>query len=256
VRRYAERQTLTHKAESGKELSVETTETHVRLSTRHGEELHKQSQERSSDANGDQSPPHGVRHRLPAERPSLTHHFTIGQHDGYLTVGLFPDGQPGEIFVSIAKAGSTLGGLMDSFAKAISIGLQYGVPLELFCAKFSHTRFEPSGWTGNADLGFASSIMDYIFRWLQLRFFDRHSSPALCGAEKSRAGNDAVAVHTARPTSSSLSSNGSNGHHSADALASMVEMGDAPTCNICGAICVRSGACFRCLTCGQTTGCG
>lgn len=206
------------------------TATETKPATTIATQPHNQSHEPSTGVRCAPSTPWGVRHRLPPERTSLTHHFTIGQYDGYLTVGLFPDGEPGEIFVSIAKEGSTLGGLMDSFAKAISIGLQYGVPLELFCAKFSHTRFEPSGWTGNADLGFASSIMDYIFRWLELRFVEQ------------RAGT--------------VASNEAPGRHPTDALSSIVDMGDAPSCNVCGAICVRSGACFRCMTCGQTTGCG
>ena len=192
------------------------------------------------------SPPQGVRCRLPLERPALTHHFTIGGYDGYITVGLFPNDQPGEIFINIAKQGSTLRGLMDSFAQAISIGLQYGVPLKLLCEKFSHTRFEPSGWTGNPDIGLATSLMDYIFRWLQLRFVDGQVSVAIHDAAKSE-----------KPLGRNQSDNGRNGsHHPADALLELIEMGDAPTCNVCGAICARSGSCFRCLTCGQTTGCG
>ena len=116
------------------------------------------------------APPRAVRHRLPEERLSITHKFNVGGHEGYLTVGLYKDGVPGEIFITMAKEGSTVSGLMDSFACAVSIGLQHGVPLKLLCEKFAHTRFEPSGWSGNPDIGFAKSIMDYIFRWLQLRF--------------------------------------------------------------------------------------
>src|SRR5213082_2225456 len=119
------------------------------------------------DLNG---PPRAVRHRLPEERMSVTHKFNIGGHEGYITVGLYPDGSPGEIFITMAKEGSTVSGLMDSFALAVSIALQHGVPLKLLCEKFAHTRFEPSGWTNNPDIGFAKSIMDYIFRWLQVRF--------------------------------------------------------------------------------------
>jgi len=124
--------------------------------------FHKEAERLGNEQDGAQSPPRGVRHRLSTERISLTHHFTIAGQDGYITVGLFPDSQPGEIFINIAKEGSTLGGLMNSFAEAISTGLQYGVPLKLFCQKFSHTRFEPSGWTSNPEIGFAKSIMDYI----------------------------------------------------------------------------------------------
>ena len=111
-----------------------------------------------------------MRHRLPDERLSVTHKFNVGGHEGYLTVGLYQDGSPGEIFITMAKEGSTVSGLMDSFACAVSIALQHGVPLKLLCEKFAHTRFEPSGWSKNPDIGFAKSIMDYIFRWLQLRF--------------------------------------------------------------------------------------
>ena len=116
------------------------------------------------------APPRAVRHRLKEERMSVTHKFNIGGHEGYITVGLYPNGEPGELFIKMAKEGSTVSGLMDSFALAVSIALQHGVPLKLFCDKFAHTRFEPSGWSNNPDIGFAKSIMDYIFRWLQVRF--------------------------------------------------------------------------------------
>src|SRR5580692_5942818 len=117
-----------------------------------------------------QAPPRAVRHRLPAERASVTHKFGLSGHEGYITVGLYPNGQPGEIFIRMAKEGSTVSGLMDSFATAVSLALQHGVPLRVLCEKFAHTRFEPSGWTGNAEIGYAKSIMDYIFRWIQIRF--------------------------------------------------------------------------------------
>src|SRR5205085_1055730 len=116
------------------------------------------------------APPRAVRHKLKEERMSVTHKFNIGGHEGYIIVGLYPDGEPGEIFIKMAKEGSTVSGLMDSFALAVSISLQHGVPLKLFCDKFAHTRFEPSGWSVKYEIGFAKSIMDYIFRWLQLRF--------------------------------------------------------------------------------------
>src|SRR5882762_6384832 len=115
-------------------------------------------------------PPRAVRHRLQEERASITHKFNVGGHEGYITVGLYPDGMPGELFITMAKEGSTVSGLMDSFACATSLALQHGVPLKLFCEKFAHTRFEPSGWSSNPEIGFAKSIMDYIFRWLHLRF--------------------------------------------------------------------------------------
>ncbi len=116
------------------------------------------------------APPRAVRHRLQEERASITHKFSIAGHEGYITVGLYPTGQPGEIFIKMAKEGSTVSGLMDSFATAISLALQHGVPLRVLCEKFAHTRFEPSGWTGNEQIGYAKSLMDYIFRWLNLRF--------------------------------------------------------------------------------------
>src|SRR6202167_2298852 len=116
------------------------------------------------------APPRALRHKLKEERMSVTHKFNVGGHEGYIIVGLYPNGEPGEIFVKMAKEGSTVSGLMDSFALAVSISLQHGVPLKLFCEKFAHTRFEPSGWSSNPDIGYAKSIMDYIFRWLQMRF--------------------------------------------------------------------------------------
>ncbi len=134
---------------------------------------HPCPQDRVGTKNRSTSPPRrprAVRHRLPDERLSITHKFSVGGHEGYLTVGLYKDGMPGELFITMAKEGSTVSGLMDSFACATSIALQHGVPLKLLCEKFAHTRFEPSGWSHNPDIGYAKSIMDYIFRWLQLRF--------------------------------------------------------------------------------------
>jgi ribonucleoside-diphosphate reductase alpha chain len=115
------------------------------------------------------SPP-AVRRRLPDERHSLPHHFSVGGQEGYVTVGLYEDGLPGELFIRMAKEGSTVSGLMDSFATAVSLALQYGVPLRVLCDKFSYTRFEPSGWSGNPEIGYAKSLTDYLFRWLELRF--------------------------------------------------------------------------------------
>ncbi len=106
--------------------------------------------------------PPAVRRRLPDERRSLTHHFSVGGQEGYVTVGLYEDGVPGEMFIRMSKEGSTVSGLMDSFATAVSLALQYGVPLKVLCDKFSHTRFEPSGWSGNPKIGYAKSLMDYV----------------------------------------------------------------------------------------------
>src|SRR6202051_3538795 len=124
-------------------------------------------------------PPAANRHRLPDERVGLTHHFSIAGHEGYLTVGLYPNGQPGEVFIRMAKAGSTISGLMECFGAVTSVGLQHGVPLRVFCSKVSHTRFEPSGWTRNAELGYAKSVMDYIFRWMELRFLSGKQQASL-----------------------------------------------------------------------------
>ncbi|HTD97208.1 MAG TPA: hypothetical protein VK627_09765, partial [Edaphobacter sp.] len=135
----------------------------------------------NSDSVDAQSPPRAVRHRLPAERASVTHKFGLAGHEGYITVGLYPNGQPGEIFIRMAKEGSTVSGLMDSFATAISLALQHGVPLRVLCEKFAHTRFEPSGWTGNEQIGYAKSIMDYIFRWIQIRFLSGHQFDLFAG---------------------------------------------------------------------------
>jgi len=108
------------------------------------------------------APPEANRHRLQDERSAITHHFAFGGHEGYLTVGFYPNGQPGEIFIRMAKAGSTIAGLMECFGTVVSVSLQHGVPLKVLCDKLSHTRFEPSGWTGNAQIGYAKSIMDYV----------------------------------------------------------------------------------------------
>jgi ribonucleoside-diphosphate reductase alpha chain len=206
------------------------------------------------------APPRAVRHKLREERMSITHKFNVGGHEGYITVGLYPDGEPGEIFITMAKEGSTVSGLMDSFALAVSIALQHGVPLKLFCEKFAHTRFEPSGWTNNPDIGFAKSIMDYIFRWLQLRF--------LTGQQQLLFENlkPKLSVSSGQlPDAGDL--NGSSGFrptpndqrpttgHVADALAGIIDLGDAPTCHVCGSIMVRNGSCYKCMSCGSTSGC-
>jgi len=124
-----------------------------------------------------------VRRRLPDERHSLTHHFSVGGQEGYVTVGLYEDGLPGEMFIRMSKEGSTVSGLMDSFATAVSLALQYGVPLQVLCDNFGHTRFEPSGWSGNPKIGYAKSLMDYLFRWLELPDLDGDGLPSCSAAE-------------------------------------------------------------------------
>jgi len=176
------------------------------------------------------------RRRLPDERRALTHHFSVGGQEGYVTVGLYEDGQPGEVFIKMAKEGSTVSGLMDSFATAVSLALQYGVPLQVLCNKFSHMRFEPSGWSGNPRIGYAKSIMDYLFRWISVRFLEAESGNLFPGlAPGIRPGPDADPVK---------------------ALSEMVQVEDAPPCPSCGSLMVRSGSCHRCMTCGSTSGCG
>jgi ribonucleoside-diphosphate reductase alpha chain len=233
-----------------------------------------------------QGPPRAVRHRLPEERPSLTHKFSIAGHEGYITVGLYPNGQPGEIFIKMAKEGSTVSGLMDSFATAVSLSLQHGVPLKVLCEKFAHLRFEPSGWTGNEQIGFAKSIMDYIFRWLQLRFLSGQQlslfSGLAAGAQAAVAPAlvDPASGYETRPPAGGLPSAGTQAgaypsqplqdrglfgaaetrkgasiFHAADAMKEYLDMGDAPSCHTCGAIMVRNGSCYRCMSCGSTSGC-
>jgi ribonucleoside-diphosphate reductase alpha chain len=327
----------------------------------------------NADALDAQAPPRAVRHRLPAERASVTHKFGLGGHEGYITVGLYPNGSPGEIFIRMAKEGSTVSGLMDSFATAISISLQHGVPLKVLCEKFAHTRFEPSGWTGNPEIGYAKSIMDYIFRWIQMRFLSGtqldlfagltpHASVPVEGtvtapgntvslgsgdegfhsasgvetgvAERKGEASSTEGVEASAPRAlqhnnipsalaslaaadvtpqailqrearahggagapgqasisdqdifdNGTSKNGSSydrlralsdaagrssvvenreaggdsfqdrGYHVADRLKEMYEMGDSPSCATCGAIMTRSGSCYRCMSCGSTSGC-
>src|SRR6201998_1988859 len=163
-------------------------------------------------------PPAANRHRLPDERPAITHHSGVGGHEGYLTVGLYPNGQPGEIFIRMAKAGSTIAGLMESFGTVVSVALQHGVPLKVLCDKLSHTRFEPSGWTGSEELGYAKSIMDYLFRWLELRFL---SGKQLTLFAKT-ASTSEVAMEPNFPPSNVFGN-----------LLGTSETGDAPLCSSC-----------------------
>ncbi|HUB33977.1 MAG TPA: vitamin B12-dependent ribonucleotide reductase [Bryobacteraceae bacterium] len=175
-----------------------------------------------------------VRRKLPDERKSITHKFSIGGHEGYITVGMYDDGAPGEIFITMAKEGSTISGLMDAFATAVSFNLQYGVPLKFLVDKFAHVRFEPSGWTGNQQIPYAKSIMDYIFRWLGAKFL---------GAEY--AVTEAGETTVLRPTESEAQQN----------LPFSPAVADAPLCAECGSIMTRNGSCYKCGNCGGTSGC-
>ena len=192
-----------------------------------------------------------ARRKLPDERNSITHKFSIAGQEGYFMVGLYEDGSPGEIFIKMSKEGSTISGLMDSFAVAVSMCLQYGVPLRVLVNKFSHTRFEPSGYTTNRDIPIAKSLMDYIFRWFDLKFHPNGDNGFVGKGE---------AIKTATPAASNGSlfegetSNNGNVGNAQRELAQMQQ--DAPPCPDCGALTVRSGACYKCNECGATTGCG
>ncbi len=180
---------------------------------------------------------------LPAERDAVIHKFDIGGHKGYLTVGLREDGSPCEIFLRMAKEGSFVSGLMDAFARAVSYNLQYGVPLSVLVRKFSHTRFEPSGYTGNPDIPYADSITDYIFRWLGHRFLEGGDAPLADGDDEAAPEADASEPQPARRRSPRA------------VLEPAAVFQDAPPCSTCGALMVRSGTCFKCLNCGATSGC-
>jgi ribonucleoside-diphosphate reductase alpha chain len=209
------------------------------------------------------APPRSVRHKLQEERASITHKFKVGDHEGYITVGLYPNGDPGELFVKMAKEGSTVSGLMDSFALAVSLALQHGVPLKVFCEKFAHTRFEPSGWSGNAEIGYAKSIMDYIFRWIQMRFltgqqqmlFENFRPKSLAAGSQIAEVSDLHEAPAPRRPETGTREPGAGSIHVADALSSIVDLGDAPSCSFCGSIMTRNGSCYRCMSCGSTSGC-
>ena len=178
------------------------------------------------------------RRRLPDERESVTHKFSIGNHEGYITVGMYEDGTPGEIFVVIAKEGSVVSGLMDCFATAVSLTLQYGVPLKVLVNKFAHTRFEPSGFTKNSQIPIAKSLSDYIFRWLASKFLTKE--------EQAEVG---VLVNNP-PTDSDDQT-----QEEEDKSFAFAAQEDAPPCPECGSIMVRNGSCYKCLNCGATSGC-
>jgi ribonucleoside-diphosphate reductase alpha chain len=190
--------------------------------------------------------PKAVRRRLPDERQSITHKFSIGGHEGYLTVGMYEDGTPGELFIVMAKEGSVVSGLMDSFATSVSLALQYGVPLQVLADKFCHTRFEPSGFTGNPAIPIAKSITDYIFRWLSLKFLP---SEQPCEAEVTPV--EAKTAPQAKPAQPAVTLK----LPASPQRDTWLNQADAPPCHTCGAIMVRSGACYKCSNCGATSGC-
>jgi ribonucleoside-diphosphate reductase alpha chain len=232
-----------------------------------------------------------LRRRLPDTRTAITHKFDVAGHEGYLTVGLFEDGQPGELFITMAKEGSTIGGLMDSIGTLTSMALQYGVPLEALLRKFAHQRFEPSGFTKNPEIRNASSIIDYVFRWLALQFIPDYRDTQLSSRNQPELAlpglpeevkkkitrpvpdlplsddTDIVIQSATKTVEKHSNGNGhGNGHgeHTAPAVSRGIsplsqQLGhfqlDAPTCPNCGHVAVRNGACYKCLNCGESLGC-
>jgi len=216
--------------------------------------------------------PTPARRKLPDERKSITHKFDIQGHEGYITVSMFDDETPGEIFVKMAKEGSTLSGMMDSFAIMVSLALQYGVPLPALVGKFSHVRFEPSGYTSNPEIPIAKSIVDYIFRWLASKFYSDEDKDAIGiirrepkPVAEAPGAAPAKESKTSKPKPKPDQSSGSDsapeelrvvaGVGGVQAKVT-VNLTDSMTCSDCGAIMVRAGACYKCLNCGSTSGCG
>ncbi len=223
-----------------------------------------------------------LRKRLPDTRHSLTHKFNVAGHEGYLTVGLYEDGGPGELFITMAKEGSTVGGLMDSLGTAISVALQYGVPIESLVNKFTHQRFEPAGMTHNREIPFAKSLVDYIFRWMGMEFMPGYreaNAPQRAVSAGSEKGSGVKTSEIVIPRAGDLlkkkgNTNGGGGNgvfsdvgggnvsgggvatkRSTLAAAMQDMQADAPACDICGTITVRNGTCYKCLNCGNSMGC-
>jgi ribonucleoside-diphosphate reductase alpha chain len=187
-----------------------------------------------------------IRRKLEDERSAITHKFVIAGHEGYLTVGVYADGQPGEIFLRMAKEGSTVSGLMDTIATMTSISLQYGVPLQTLVDKFSHTRFEPAGFTNNPSIPIAKSVMDYVFRYLGNRFLKSDSAEE----QEEQSGDGTLETVTPRAVVA-----GGSGVRAPSQPRAFINQADAPSCHNCGSIMIRSGACYKCFNCGETSGC-
>jgi ribonucleoside-diphosphate reductase alpha chain len=194
-------------------------------------------------------PGHPVRRHLPSERHAITHKFGVAGHEGYITVGMYEDGSPGEIFIVMAKEGSTLSGVMDSFATSCSLALQYGVPLGVLVDKFTHTRFEPAGFTNNPQVPYAKSIMDYIFRYMASRYLTTEEAKAV-GVQIEQE----PAVQLGATPDVKISTATTAQPVRAGALVD-IEDRDAPVCFDCGSLMVRNGSCYKCLNCGSTSGC-
>ena len=219
-----------------------------------------------------------LRRRLTDTRTAITHKFDIAGHEGYLTVGLFENHQPGELFITMAKEGSTIGGLMDSIGTLTSLALQYGVPLEALAKKFAHQRFEPSGFTKNPEIRNAASIIDYVFRWMALQFVPGYreanmasrnqpelAMPGLLNEVKKKINRPVPELPISEDTDVlDVKAGNGNGHRrpaSADPVVKTLSdsvahfQQDAPTCPNCGHVAVRNGACYKCLNCGESLGC-
>ena len=210
-----------------------------------------------------------LRRRLPDTRTAVTHKFDIAGHEGYLTVGLFEDGQPGELFITMAKEGSTIGGLMDSIGTLSSMAFQYGVPLDALVRKFAHQRFEPSGFTKNPEIRNAASITDYVFRWMAFQFIPGYREnitaarnqpelvmPGLAEEIKKKVNRPVAELPIAEDTDMiELKADAKHARRSASLTQMITNQQDAPTCPNCGNVVVRNGACYKCLNCGESLGC-
>jgi len=209
--------------------------------------------------------PKPIRRRLPMDRTALCHKFDIAGHEGYIHVGFYEDGTPGEIFIKMAKEGSTISGLMDTIATLTSLALQYGVPLEALVSKFSHVRFEPSGFTQNPDIPYAKSLTDYIFRFLGARFFSTEQKQETGLVEKdeqrpvldeSQTNHGSVRDHAQASRRHVLDRSETGSRLAPDwPLTPWQSQADAPSCADCGSIMIRNGSCYKCLNCGATSGC-
>ncbi len=208
------------------------------------------SEEKKAEAVKEVVVERAARRRLPDERRALTHKFSVAGHEGYLTVGMYDEGTPGELFITMAKEGSTVSGLMDSFATAISLALQYGVPLKVLAEKFSHTRYEPAGFTNNPDLPIAKSLTDYIFRYLALKFMPQEGQTESMMEMEAKKTSPSVTAPKAQALKEESPSPAQQAMRAA-----FLNQADAPPCPVCGTITVRNGACYKCHNCGATTGC-
>ena len=203
---------------------------------------------------------HARRRKLANERNSITHKFSIGGHEGYLTVGKYEEGNPGEIFIKMAKEGSTLSGIMDAFALSVSIALQYGVPLRALVDKFVNSRFEPSGYTGNPEIRYAKSIVDYIGRWLGGKFISRDylDSDVIELTETPIPAAGPVAASPSTTASVATAASVVAGMKATEAIAAArprAVIDDAPSCSECGMLMTPNGSCYKCANCGSTSGC-